>query len=174
MAGRGEKTQGVDKPTSAELAKMTRPEMTPFVAASVGRLSNLYPHWLLLHVETPLGIPSSRLIVLWLLLSEQTLTMGEIAKAIDLTPRGVTRIVDGLESDGLAKRITSEIDRRIKMVELTPKGQKFLASSLPEALVKFSELFSVLDKTEAIEFVRLIEKLTDQMKVQIDGSSLAT
>lgn len=153
---------------------MTRPEMTPFVAASVGRLSNLYPHWLLLHVETPLGIPSSRLIVLWLLLSEQTLTMGEIAKAIDLTPRGVTRIVDGLESDGLAKRITSEIDRRIKMVELTPKGQKFLASSLPEALVKFSELFSVLDKTEAIEFVRLIEKLTDQMKVQIDGSSLAT
>ena len=112
--------------------------------------------------------------MLWLLLSEQTLTMGEIAKAIDLTPRGVTRIVDGLESDGLAKRITSEIDRRIKMVELTPKGQKFLASSLPEALVKFSELFSVLDKTEAIEFVRLIEKLTDQMKVQIDGSSLAT
>jgi DNA-binding MarR family transcriptional regulator len=158
-----------EKPTPSDLAKMSRASAAPFTAASVGRLSHLFPHWLLLNVETPLGIPASRLLVLWMLRNEKALTMGEIAQMIDLTPRGVTRIVDGLEADGFATRTEDESDKRIKVVELTTKGRRFLDASLPEVHQKYVELFAVLDKSEAVELVRLLEKLTDHMKMQIDA-----
>ncbi|CAB4684993.1 MAG: MarR family transcriptional regulator [Actinobacteria bacterium] len=158
-----------EKPTPSDLAKMSRASAAPFTAASVGRLSHLFPHWLLLNVETPLGIPASRLLVLWMLRNEKALTMGEIAQMIDLTPRGVTRIVDGLEADGFATRTEDESDKRIKVVELTTKGRRFLDASLPKVHQKYVELFAVLDKSEAVELVRLLEKLTDHMKMQIDA-----
>ena len=158
-----------EKPTPSDLAKMSRASAAPFTAASVGRLSHLFPHWLLLNVETPLGIPASRLLVLWMLRNEKALTMGEIAQMIDLTPRGVTRIVDGLEEDGFATRTEDESDKRIKVVELTTKGRRFLDASLPKVHQKYVELFAVLDKSEAVELVRLLEKLTDHMKMQIDA-----
>ncbi len=158
-----------EKPTPSDLARMSRASAAPFTAASVGRLSHLFPHWLLLNVETPLGIPASRLFVLWMLRNEKALTMGEIAQMIDLTPRGVTRIVDGLEEDGFATRTEDESDKRIKVVELTTKGRRFLDASLPKVHQKYVELFAVLDKSEAVELVRLLEKLTDHMKMQIDA-----
>ena len=158
----------LQKPTSADLAKLSQSEISQFAAASVGRLSKLFPHWMLLNVENPANIPSSRLIVLWLLKREQSLSMSEIAKAIDLTPRGITRIVDGLEEDGLARRIEGEFDKRIKMVELTSKGQRFLKTTLPDVQGKFRKLFSTLEKSESIEMIRLLEKLTDQLKKDID------
>jgi len=158
----------LQKPTSAELAKLSQSEISQFAAASVGRLSKLFPHWMLLNVENPANIPSSRLIVLWLLKREQSLSMSEIGKAIDLTPRGITRIVDGLEADGLARRIEGEFDKRIKMVELTSKGQRFLKTTLPDVQGKFRKLFSTLEKSESIEMIRLLEKLTDQLKKDID------
>lgn len=156
------------KPTHADLLKKSRSDIVPFMAASVGRLSNLYPHWMLLHVETPLGISTSRLMVMWLLHSEESMTMGEIAQSIDLTPRGVTRIVDGLETDGLADRVPSTTDKRVKLVKLTKSGQRFVQTSFPIANAEFSRLFSALDKSEAVEFIRILEKLTDQMKLEID------
>ena len=158
----------LQKPTSADLAKLSQSEISQFSAASVGRLSKLFPHWMLLNVENPANIPSSRLIVLWLLKRERSLSMSEIAKAIDLTPRGITRIVDGLEEDGLARRIEGEFDKRIKMVELTSKGQRFLKTTLPDVQGKFRKLFSTLEKSESIEMIRLLEKLTDQLKKDID------
>lgn len=163
--------QVLAKPSGAQLSKMSKYVASLFVAASVGRLSNLYPHWLLLNIETPHEIPSSRLIVLWQLQSTKSLTMGQIAKAIDLTPRGVTRIVDGLESDGLVKRNVSKQDKRVKTVEITSKGSRFLSVALPDIQKKMSHLFGVLEKTESIELVRLLEKLTDHMKIEIDKHS---
>ena len=163
-----DRQQVIPKPSGSQLAKMPKNTAALFVAASVGRLSKLYPHWLLLNIETPHGIPSSRLIVLWQLQAYRILTMGQIANAIDLTPRGVTRIVDGLESDGFVKRTYSKQDKRVRTVEITPKGNEFLRSVTPDIQEKFSNLFDVLSKKESIEFVRILEKLTDHMKAEID------
>ena len=163
-----ERQQVIPKPSGSQLAKMSKNTAALFVAASVGRLSKLYPHWLLLNIETPHGIPSSRLIVLWQLQAYRVLTMGQIANAIDLTPRGVTRIVDGLESDGFVKRTYSKQDKRVRTVEITPKGNEFLRSATPDIQEKFANLFDVLSKKESIEFVRILEKLTDHMKAEID------
>lgn len=58
---------------------------------------------------------------------EQPRTMSELAQALHCDNSNVTGIVDSLEEKDLAVRFPSEVDRRIKVVELTVKGEKLLA-----------------------------------------------
>ncbi len=53
------------------------------------------------------------------------LSMSELSRALDVTPRAVTGLVDGLESDGFARRTEHPSDRRTTLVELTPTGRRF-------------------------------------------------
>lgn len=55
---------------------------------------------------------------------EQPRTMGEIAELLRCDPSNVTGIVDALEERGLGRRRPSERDRRVKVIELTAKGEK--------------------------------------------------
>jgi DNA-binding MarR family transcriptional regulator len=55
---------------------------------------------------------------------EEPRTMGEIAELLRCDPSNVTGIVDALEAKGLARRRPSESDRRVKVIELTAKGQR--------------------------------------------------
>ena len=55
---------------------------------------------------------------------EEPRTMGEIAELLSCDPSNVTGIVDALEGRGLAERRPLEIDRRVKVIQLTAKGEK--------------------------------------------------
>lgn len=55
---------------------------------------------------------------------EQPRTMSELARALHCDNSNVTGIVDSLEEKDLAVRFPSEVDRRIKVVELTVRGEK--------------------------------------------------
>ena len=50
-------------------------------------------------------------------------TMGKLAKLLHCDNSNVTGIVDNLEDKNLAVRFPSEVDRRIKVVELSVKGE---------------------------------------------------
>src|SRR5437868_15368668 len=53
---------------------------------------------------------------------ERKLRNIELAKAVVLTRSGVTRLVDGLERDGLVRRISCPSDKRGTLVQLTDEG----------------------------------------------------
>jgi DNA-binding MarR family transcriptional regulator len=53
---------------------------------------------------------------------EEPLTMKELGQRLHCDPSFVTMIANGLEKQGLARRETSERDRRIKSIVLTPEG----------------------------------------------------
>jgi MarR family transcriptional regulator, organic hydroperoxide resistance regulator len=59
-------------------------------------------------------------------------TMGQIAGFLHCDPSNVTGIVDGLEAKGLAERRPSEVDRRVKVIEPTPKGEKLRLRMIAE------------------------------------------
>jgi DNA-binding MarR family transcriptional regulator len=59
-------------------------------------------------------------------------TMGQMAELLRCDPSNVTGIVDALEAKGLAERRPSEVDRRVKVVVLTPKGGKLRARTMAE------------------------------------------
>jgi DNA-binding MarR family transcriptional regulator len=58
--------------------------------------------------------------------------MGRMAELLHCDPSNVTGIVDALEERSLAKRKPSEVDRRVKVVELTVSGKKLRARSIEE------------------------------------------
>ena len=94
--------------------------------------------------------------------------MGQMSVMLDLTPRAITGLTAGLEKKKYIKRRRDQEDARIVWLSLSDSGKNFLKKVRPDASRKLANLFEVLTKSEQIELVRLIEKLTDNMKSQID------
>lgn len=139
-----------------------------FVAASVGRLSHLFPRWMSSKIEVIHDITSSQLLAIFLLSQSKEMTMGQMSAMLDLTPRAITGLTVGLEKKKYIKRRRDKEDARIVWLSLSNSGKNFLKKVRPDASRKLANLFEVLTKSEQIELVRLIEKLTDNMKSQID------
>ena len=158
------------KPPAASLRIMPSSMAALFVAASIGRLSHLFPRWMSSKIEKEHDVTSSQLMVLFLISQSNQLTMGQLAEMLDLTPRAITGIMKGLEAKSFITRIKDDRDQRIIWVKLSAKGANFFKIARPDTAEKLSLLLGVLSKKEQIELVRIIEKLTDHMKYQIDES----
>lgn len=61
----------------------------------------------------------------------ESLTAGELARAVALSSGGATRLVDRLEAAGLVARRAHARDRRIVRIVLTTAGRTALRSALP-------------------------------------------
>ena len=92
-------------------------------------LSNALDGFLLQH-----GLLQGRWWVLILLMREenQTSTPSLLAEKSGVSRATMTRLVDGLERDGLIKRRFDEQDRRSFSVSLTSAGQKKLDEVMPD------------------------------------------
>ena len=156
------------KPPPSTIRLMPRGLASLFIAASVGRLSHLFPRWMSVKIESQHQITSSQLMVIFLLSQSGEMTMGQISQMLDLTPRAITGLMVGLENRDYITRRKDQKDHRITWVQLSTRGKTFLKVTKPEASKAFISLFDVLTKKEQIELVRIIEKLTDHMKSQID------
>jgi DNA-binding MarR family transcriptional regulator len=72
---------------------------------------------------------------------EHKLRNIELAKAVVLTRSGVTRLVDGLESEGLVARVSCPTDKRGTLVALTDEGMRRLRAAAGTHLQGVSQLF---------------------------------
>lgn len=59
------------------------------------------------------------------------LKMGEVAKAIGISPGGTTKLIDKLVDAGLVERIACPTDRRASFVGLLPAGEELLVKMWP-------------------------------------------
>ena len=141
-----------------------------YVASSIGRLSSLFPRWMGNKVEAKYEVTSSQLMVVFLLSQTEKMTMGQLAEMLDLTPRAITGIVDRLTKKKYVLKNQDPKDHRIFWILLSPQGKSFLKSARPGIATNLGELLGILTRKEQVELVRLIEKLTDHMKKQIDES----
>jgi DNA-binding MarR family transcriptional regulator len=62
---------------------------------------------------------------------DQRLRMAELARALYLTPSGLTRRIDGLVAEGLVDRERCDTDRRGFNAVLTTAGRKVLDAAAP-------------------------------------------
>src|SRR5438105_3577548 len=69
------------------------------------------------------GLSESRLSLLVRLSRVGEVTLGDLAEALDVSPRNITGLVDLLERDGLVERFPDPDDRRATRVKLSPAGQ---------------------------------------------------
>ena len=158
------------KPPAGAIRLMPQSLSALFIAASDGRLSHLFPRWMSAKIETRYDVTSSQAMVLFLLSQSEKLTMGQISQMLDLTPRAITGLMVGLEGKELILRFKDVADQRVTWVKLSPTGKAFMKVLRPAASAQLGSLFDVLSKKEQVELVRIIEKLTDHMKFQLDES----
>lgn len=85
---------------------------------------------------------------------EHRLRNIELANAVLLTRSGVTRLVDGLEKDGLVSRCACSDDKRGSLVVLTDEGRSRLREAAATQLDGVRELF--------------LEKLGDEGRAAMD------
>ena len=74
------------------------------------------------------GLSESRMGVLWRLSHKESMTLGDLATELDVSPRNITGLVDHLEADGFIERFPDPEDRRATRVRLAPAAKQKLTS----------------------------------------------
>lgn len=69
------------------------------------------------------------------------LKMGEVAKAIGISPGGTTKLIDKLVGAELVERIACPTDRRASHVGLLPAGEELLVKMWPVYSAALEEAF---------------------------------
>lgn len=82
---------------------------------------------------------------------ERKLRNIDLAKAVVLTRSGVTRLVDGLEKDGLVARTSCDSDKRGTFVSITDEGLARLRSAASTQVEGVRELFVERLGNEGVE-----------------------
>ena len=91
---------------------------------------------------------------------EQRLRPVEISKAVLLTRSGITRLIQGLEREGLVERTDCPDDARGFLVALTPAGSELVRRARETHLTRVAELFSDrYDDDELAQLATLLERL---------------
>ena len=100
------------------------------------------------------GLSAPRLSALSVVVFGGPLTLGALAAAEQVKPPTMTRIVTGLEKDGLVERVGDVSDRRLTLIHATPKGNKILAAGRARRVEKLAAAVRQLDGTELAELTR--------------------
>jgi MarR family 2-MHQ and catechol resistance regulon transcriptional repressor len=104
------------------------------------------------------GLGDSDFRVLEALLHKGPLPVNTIGPKVWLTPGSISVAVDRLEKTALVKRKSTD-DRRVRMVELTPKGRALITKTFRAHAAAMEEVAGVLSKEERLMLLRLLKKL---------------
>jgi DNA-binding MarR family transcriptional regulator len=107
------------------------------------------------------GLSAPRLSALSVVVFGGPLTLGDLARAEQVKPPTMTRIVTGLEKDGLVRRRGDARDGRLTRIEATPKGHKVLAAGRARRVEKLSSAVGRLDRKELAELGRGVQLVRD-------------
>jgi DNA-binding MarR family transcriptional regulator len=87
------------------------------------------------------------------------LRMADIAARLEVVPRTVTPMVDGLEEAGLVRRRPDPTDRRSVLVEPTAEGRRLLARLDEARRATAAQAFSALSSEERAILAELLGRL---------------
>jgi DNA-binding MarR family transcriptional regulator len=107
------------------------------------------------------GLSAPRLSALSVVVFGGPLTLGELARAEQVKPPTMTRIVTGLEREGLVRRKGDPHDRRLTQVEATSKGRKVLAAGRARRVKKLATAVRRMEKKELAQLRRGVQLLRD-------------
>lgn len=95
-------------------------------------------------VDEETGLTAARLSALSVLVFGGPTTLGALARAEQVTAPTMSRLVDGLERDGLAERERNAADGRSFVVHATPQGQVILQRGRERRIAELTGLVQTL------------------------------
>lgn len=88
---------------------------------------------------------------------------ADIAEIFGVAPRTVTEALDGLERDGLIRRVPDVEDRRVKRIAITEAGEAAIAVAEPLRRKLSKDVMGVLDETERSHFHAAMQKVIGRL-----------
>jgi DNA-binding MarR family transcriptional regulator len=107
------------------------------------------------------GVPPAQLSALSVLVFGGPRTLGELAAAEQVRPPTMTRIVHGLEREGLVRRARDPHDGRVHRLHATPKGRRVMQQGRERRVANLATLLGRLSSREIArvhEAAELVEK----------------
>lgn len=91
---------------------------------------------------------------------ERRMRRVDLAQRVGLTPSGITRLLEGLQSSGLVRKAECASDARVSYAEITPDGREALHCAAATHLAAIEALFAERYSTdEAALLGELLERL---------------
>lgn len=113
------------------------------------------------------GLSEGRLGVLFRLHRCGDLPLGDLADALDYTPRNITGLVDHLERDGLVERIPDPNDRRSTRARLTPAGRERIESIWREGIERQHEVVHGMSPEDLAQLRHLCLLLVENARKEL-------
>ncbi len=109
------------------------------------------------------GIAPARLSALSVIVFGGPVSLNDLAKAEQVRPPTMSRIVDALETQGLARRRTNDQDRRAVVIEATEKGASILKQGRKRRVQFLAKHLSRLSAAELRDVERAVRALQKAM-----------
>jgi MarR family transcriptional regulator, transcriptional regulator for hemolysin len=110
------------------------------------------------------GISAARLQALAVLAERGPLTMGALSRRLGTTAHNVTKLVDGLEAEGLVERRDDASDRRAVSLHVTEAGREAERRLVQAHVDAVLEPFLDLSDAELAELTSLLDRLRLAMR----------
>jgi DNA-binding MarR family transcriptional regulator len=109
------------------------------------------------------GTTPARARLLMVLQCRGSCKMNEVGAELGVTPRNVTKLVDGLEGEGLVRREPHPEDRRATLLRLTPEGAAVCKESMIVNQAAAAELFERLTPADRQHLARILKTLLEAL-----------
>jgi DNA-binding MarR family transcriptional regulator len=137
-----------------------------------GRFMPVFKRWLELKYEK--GTMSyARRKLIGMLHVKGSMIMSELGTRLDVSARNITKLVDGLEREGLVRRVAHCTDRRATLIETTPEGSKVGEKVWGEHRRAMSTLFDELSERDRADLLRTVTRLHTVLERSLSAGGLS-
>ena len=153
-------TAEVPRRATASRATDRPGDASPFALGLLLRRAHWRAAALMSEALRPLGIELRHFAVLIVLVDRGPTEQRDLVEATGSDKAGIMRVVDDLERKGLAVRKSVPGDRRVRAVEITPKGLELFDAAHVAAEPLAERLVSELGPGEADQLTDLLTRFT--------------
>ena len=146
-------------------------DSTDSLAAATAAFTSAFERWAN-HKAIEAGLSAQRLRLLNIVHCHGPQKMADLAGALAVTPRNVTALVDGLEAEGLIRRLPHSTDRRVTLVELTCNSDR-VESQFRAFQDSLGGLFADLGEDDRQTLLRLLTALHGRIHAEAGSPSEA-
>ncbi|MBX4200924.1 MarR family transcriptional regulator [Candidatus Parcubacteria bacterium] len=109
-------------------------------------------------------ITHSQWFVLCIIEANKNMGIKDISKMLSISASAATQLVDGLTENGYVKRKTDQKDHRFLHINLSPKGQKVIATTRKKHIEVMGKLFGALTDAELGQYLALHKKILNKIQ----------
>ena len=123
------------------------------------------------------GLSAPRLSALSVVVFGGPLTLGQLARAEQVKPPTMTKIVTGLEKDGLVERKPDSHDGRLTRIVATARGQRILIEGRARRVKSLTQAVEGLSEAELAQLdrgIKVFQKLISATRRQTSEENAPT